>query len=106
MHECEQIPLNDLEDGRWYVGRGRNGNVGMWNGKYFLVIGKHYSPVSWTPRKWVCQPTVMHETYFTEQDGCFQPFLLIDEGVVKARFDTHYAKALTFGPSSDNDIGK
>lgn len=32
----------DLEKNRWYVGRGRNGNVGLWDGESFLVIGSKF----------------------------------------------------------------
>lgn len=35
MAELTQIPLNCLTEGRWYVGRDRNSNVGFWDGKFF-----------------------------------------------------------------------
>jgi hypothetical protein len=33
---AEQIPIDQLITGKWYVGRGRNSNVGLWNGSRFL----------------------------------------------------------------------
>jgi hypothetical protein len=38
-----QIPMYRLVRGRWYVGRGRNGNVGRWNGQHFLVVGEKFT---------------------------------------------------------------
>jgi hypothetical protein len=106
MNECEQIRLNDLKGGRWYVGRGRNGNVGMWDGEHFLVIGKHCWPIGWVPREFECQPAIKVEKYFMEEEGCFQPFLLIDEGTTSTTIDTHYAKTLVFGTSSCHVLSK
>jgi len=71
MAELTQIPLNCLTEGRWYVGRGRNSNVGFWDGKFFLVIG--FKIDSWR---------IKREPYYTNESGCFQPFLMIDEGQV------------------------
>lgn len=69
------LPLNELQIGRWYVGRGGNGNVGLWNGDCFLVIGLCGTPVNWQPRKWINHPCIKQEPYFT----CFLPFSLIEE---------------------------
>ena len=52
MADVQQIPIELLETGRWYVGRGRNGNVGLWDGKCFLVIGQEGVKVSAAPPKW------------------------------------------------------
>lgn len=70
-----QIPCEALVEGRYYVGRGRNGNVGLWNGEYFLVISRK-------PRFGVLN--IKQEQYFTEHGGCFQPFREIDEGKTEA----------------------
>lgn len=96
MIERLPIHLDELEVGRWYVGRGRNANVGLWNGECFLVIGSCGKPVSWKPRKWVNEPCIKQEPYFTAEGGCFQPFLLIDEGVASEPIEECYAKTLTF----------
>lgn len=96
MLECAQIPLNELQVGRWYIGRGRNANVGLWNGECFLVIGLCGKPVSWKARKWVNEPCIKQEPYFTAEGGCFQPFLLADEGVASEPIEERYAKKLTF----------
>lgn len=75
-----QIPLEELQIGLWYVGRGRNSNVGLWNGEDFLVIGRCSHPESWEPRKWISNPCIKVEPYYTKTDGCFQPLSVIDEG--------------------------
>lgn len=64
MADVQQIPIEQLETGRWYVGRGRNGNVGQWDGKCFLAIG---------------QEGIKQEPYFTGSSGCFQPFAAIND---------------------------
>lgn len=97
--DAVQIPLKDLEIGRWYVGRGRNGNVGLWNGEDFLVIGKRGIKVSAVPPVWENQWRIKIEPYFTETEGCFQPFAVIDEGVIVESLggsDSRYAKSLRF----------
>lgn len=86
----EQLPVKALIIGRWYIGRGRNGNVGLWDGKRFLVIGKKF-----------CEPRIKYEPYYTEKTGCFQPFLQIDEGIMaepfgKAGWDAHYGAKMKF----------
>jgi hypothetical protein len=94
MTEHHQISQNELQVGRWYVGRGRNANIGLWNGDCFLVIGLCGTPVSWEPRKWENKPCIKQEPYFTTEEGCFQPFLLVDEGVAGEKIETRYAKTL------------
>ncbi len=86
-----QIPRDQLMVGRTYVGRGRNGNVGLWDGDVFLVLGEKFG-----------QPVVKQEPYFEEEEGCFQPFMMVDEGRViepigRIGWDAHYAKTMTFG---------
>lgn len=95
----KQIPEKDLIVGRWYVGRGRNGNVAKWvniegKRKTFVTIGETFK-----------HPNMKDEGYFHEdpkEGGCFQPFLLIDEGTVDETWgtdpgwDQHYAKAMSF----------
>ena len=90
MTEFTQIPLNCLAKGRWYVGRGRNSNVGLWDGKFFLVIG-------WKIDSW----RIKQEPYYTDESGCFQPFIMLDEGhaletMGKIGWDAHYARRMEF----------
>ena len=90
MTELTQIPLNCLAEGRWYVGRGRNSNVGLWDGKFFLVIGSKFD--SWR---------IKREPYYTDESGCFQPFLMLDEGQAietmgESGWDAHYAQRMEF----------
>jgi len=108
----KQIPEKDLIEGRWYAGRGRNANVALWGriGKgeksrlTFLTIGFTFH-----------NPVVKDEGYWMEEReigqtsdkklvayGCFQPFLLIDEGTVEQAvgtepgWDSHYAVEMKF----------
>jgi hypothetical protein len=78
----KQIPINELQLGHWYEGKGRNGNVGCWNGYSFLVIAMTGMPVgrkeTSNTSKWVSIPCVKQEPYFTKTEGCFQPFSVVD----------------------------
>jgi hypothetical protein len=87
-----QIPMYRLVRGRSYVGRGRNGNVGRWNGHHFLVVGEKFGYYD-----------VKQEPYFAAESGCFQPFREIDEGRMVQPFgqvgwDAHYGHRMEFGP--------
>ena len=87
-----QIPMYRLVRGRWYVGRGRNGNVGLWDGQDFLVIGEKFG-----------RYVIKEEPYFVAASGCFQPFREIDEGRMVQPFgrvgwDAHYGHRMKFGP--------
>ena len=73
---------------RWYLGRGRNNNVGYWNGEYFITLGKKFN-----------HPNIKYEPYANKKLGCFQPFYLLDEGEIIEPFgeigwDKHYGKKL------------
>ncbi|MFH1248886.1 MAG: hypothetical protein V1660_01935 [archaeon] len=83
-----QILEKDLIKGKWYVGRGRNSNVGYWDGKNFLTIGFKFEV-----------PTIKFEGYYEKKRGCFQPFYGIEKGKIKDCFgkigwDAHYGKTL------------
>ncbi len=89
----EQIPLDQLVRGKWYVGRGRNGNVGKWDGQCFLVAAEKFDDY-----------VVKQEPYYEANWGCFQPFALIDEGITteplgKVGWDKHYGRQVEFGTS-------
>ena len=97
MQTLSQIPEDQLIVGRWYVGRGRNGNVAKWiqigPRKTFMTIGETFK-----------HPNLKDEGYHHEdpkEGGCFQPFALIEEGTVAEPWgtdpgwDQHYAKRLT-----------
>ena len=70
--DLKQIPIEYLINGRYYLGRGRNGNIGIWNEKYssFLVPSWKFSFL-----------VEKYEGYYLPNDGCFQPFLLIDTDI-------------------------
>ena len=88
------ISKDELVEGRWYVGRGRNGNVAIWNGQYFLTIGMKFDDA-----------VVKTEPYYEETTGCFQPFYVVDEGKMiepfgKHGWDAHYGSALEISSAS------
>ncbi len=87
-----QIPMYRLIRGASYVGRGRNGNIGLWDGECFLVIGEKFGRF-----------VVKEEPNFVATWGCFQPFREIDEGQMTEPFgrigwDAHYGRRMNFGP--------
>lgn len=108
----KQIPEAELIEGRWYVGRGRNANVALWcrigkppGGRLtFLTIGfTFHSPVVKDEGYWMDEREIGqsgHKKLISY--GCFQPFMLIDEGsVVQAvgtepGWDSHYAVEMKF----------
>jgi len=72
MIKLRQISKEKLVDKRYYLGKGRNGNVGLWSKKIdcFLIPS------------WKFDFTVVkYEGYYSQYTGCFQPFILIDECV-------------------------
>ncbi|MFH0832087.1 MAG: hypothetical protein V1886_04460 [archaeon] len=86
--KLRQIPKTELIKGKWYLGRGRNSNIGYWNGRDFLVIGFNFD-----------NPTIKVEGYYGKKQGCFQPFMLVDEGRMiepfgKRGWENHYGKTL------------
>jgi len=94
---AKQIPIERLEKDRWYVGRGQNGNVGLWDGEQFLVIGEKFG-----------RRVIKLEGYYGLDHGCFQPFRLIDEGAMVEPFGltgwaAHYGQVMTFYQHADED---
>ena len=92
-----QIPLEELVAGRYYVGRGRHANVGLWTGRCFLTIGEKLG-----------RDVVKQEPYYTKEMGCFQPFAPLDEGwtletVGTGGWDKHYARAVGAEAVLDDD---
>ena len=92
----EQISVDRLVTGRWYGGRGRNGNVGFWDGEVFLVIGYKLG-----------EYRIKREPSYTAESGCFQPFLEVDEGRMIEPFgevgwDAHYGSKMEFRQAKDS----
>ncbi len=84
----KQIPKKELIEGGYYLGRGRNSNIGYWNGNDFLTIGFKFN-----------EPIVKAEGYYEKKKGCFQPFMLIPKGEMiesfgKTAWEKHYGKTL------------
>jgi len=91
---------DQLVPDRWYVGRGRTSNVARWDGENFLTVGYEGE-----------YPAVKTEPYYEEGSGCFQPFLLVDEGQMiepfgKSGWDAHYGKTLELNvPKTSQSYG-
>jgi hypothetical protein len=88
---AEQIPITELIVGRWYVGRGRRGNVALWDETRFLTIAEKFGEL-----------VIKGEFYYTEDSGTFQPFAPVDEGVMVEPFGSvgwtkHYGRRIEFG---------
>jgi len=64
--KLKQIPKKDLIKGRWYSGKGRNSDVGLWDGEYFQTIGLKFDV-----------PVVKFEGYYGKNSGCFKPYKII-----------------------------
>ena len=82
------LPKEQLIRGRWYVGRGRNANVALWDGEDFLTIADKGREM-----------VVKRAPFYEKESGCFQPFLLVEEGQMVEPFgtsgwDAHYGYSL------------
>lgn len=62
------INKKELKKGRWYLGVGRNSNIGLWDGKTFITLGKYYDYYK------------MYNEGLYQDGGCFIPIKLIMEG--------------------------
>ena len=103
MVTCTQISKDALIVGRWYAGRGRNANIGMWNGEDFLVLAEVGQKVGPGPREWVKSWGVKREPYFQADGGCFQPFKMVDMGTVSVpQGQGGYALEMSFDGSPEN----
>ncbi len=103
MVTCTQISKDALIVGRWYAGRGRNANIGMWNGEDFLVLAEVGQKVGPGPRDWVKSWGVKREPYFQADGGCFQPFKMVDMGTVSVpQGQGGYALEMSFDGSPEN----
>jgi len=100
---CTQISKDALIVGRWYAGRGRNANIGMWNGEDFLVLAEVGQKVGPGPREWVKSWGVKREPYFQADGGCFQPFKMVDMGTVSVpQGEGGYALEMSFDGSPES----
>lgn len=125
MIECTQILLKDLEIGSWYIGRGRGGGIGYWDGECFATLCiyqkswaefqaiKSKKPITESMKNG--REVIKHESYFYKDEetyyksnskekelpftglGSFQPFLKIDFGeIVGKKYDGAYGEKLNF----------
>ena len=98
-----QIPKEALIACRWYAGRGRNADIGMWNGEDFLVLAEVGQKVGPGPRDWVKSWGVKKEPYFQADAGCFQPFKMVDMGIVSVpQGEGGYALEMSFEGSPES----
>ena len=67
--EFTQIPRELLTPGKWYVGRGRCGNVGYWNGRIFRTLGEKNGRM-----------VIKGEYWYEAEVGTFQAFREVDFG--------------------------
>lgn len=105
MVTCTQISKDALIVGRWYAGRGRNANIGMWNGEDFLVLAEVGQKVGPGPREWVKSWGVKREPYFQADGGCFQPFKMVDMGTVSVpQGEGGYALEMSFDGSPEGGL--
>lgn len=101
--EVEQLAPAALEVNRWYVGRGRDGNVALWDGEHFLVIARQRVMSPTVPPTWQSVWGVRAEACFPGAAEGFQPFAVIDEGEVSQPPEDFgaavrgYARCLRFG---------
>ncbi len=121
--EFRQINKKKLVKNRWYLGRGRNSNIGLWDGMNFLTIGRQFDQyaikkepyyvrneyISRHSRNKCARFFDIRKINFSEHaknhfsdffhekySGCFQPFMLIDEGkMIKSFGETGWDK--TYG---------
>ena len=100
--EYKQMDLSQLVIGQWYVGKGRNGDVGLWDGEHFLVIGKSGIKVGPGRQDWDFEWKIKREPFFTAESGCFQPFRLVDLGTVAVPHEElRYAVTMRYGDDAD-----
>ena len=98
MAEYKQMNLSQLVIGQWYAGKGRNGDVGLWDGEHFLVIGKSGIKVGPGRRDWDFEWKIKREPFFTAESGCFQPFRRVDLGAVAIPHEEQmYATSMRYG---------
>ena len=92
-----QLRRDELKAGRWYVGQGRNGNIGLWDGELFLVLAQIGMKIGLGPRDWDTRWGVKMEPYFEQDGGCFQPFKVVDMGSVSIPLgERDYALKMVF----------
>lgn len=97
MPEYNQIQRKQLEAGSWYVGCGRNANIGMWDGVHFLVLAPSGRKVGPGAGDWATCWDIKLEPYFESDKGCFQPFKRVDMGTVSTPYgEREYAQAMAF----------
>ena len=79
------------------VGCGRNANIGMWDGEYFLVLAASGRKVGPGAGDWEPCWDIKREPYFDRNSGCFQPFKRVDMGTVSTpHAERDYALVMTF----------
>lgn len=96
--EHSQIPRSELLVNHWYAGKGRNADIGLWNGEDFLVLTQIGVKMGPGRRDWDKHWGVKVEPYFEAESGCFQPFKLVEMGTIATALhdEREYAKTMLF----------
>lgn len=108
--EFRQINKKKLVKNRWYLGRGRNSNIGLWDGMNFLTLGRKFDQYAlkkepyYVRNEYISKHSKNEYLHFFDEKslGCFQPFILIDEGKMIEPFgntgwDKTYGRKLSVG---------
>lgn len=71
------LAVDVLRDGVWYRGRGRNSNLGLWDGRskcfWTIAINDFADPANF-PVKSRRSVRLKREDYFSTRSGTFKPF--------------------------------
>ena len=75
-----QIPIKELQEGRYYLGKGRNSDVGYWDGQKFWVIStSHFIDPARYPKGTRLEVRLKNEWPYSRKGGTFKPYRLIQE---------------------------
>jgi hypothetical protein len=73
---ADVLPMQELRDGVWYLGSGRNGIAGLWDARaecFWTVALNDFANPATYPAKSQRQVRLKREDYFSRQNGTFKP---------------------------------
>jgi len=74
------LPLNRLRDGRWYIGRGRNADAGLWDARakcFWTVAVNDFADPATFPAEPQREVRLKREDYFSTGSGTFKPIAIL-----------------------------
>jgi len=74
------IPMEKLKDGRWYLGTGRNSDLGRWDAEarcFWVISFANFSDPARYPKSSIRIVRLKQEDYFTSSGGTFKPLELV-----------------------------